>query len=125
MGRTKFTRSFKVPAIMLPKEVVGPGAIKYDKDKPKMSLLPPKALRGIAEIMTYGAKKYNPHNYKLGKGLDWDQMYSACLRHMNAWNDGEDIDPESGRPHLYHAGCCLVMLIDLVDSKIGKDTRFV
>ena len=99
-------------------------AIKYDKDKPKMSLLPPKALKGIAEIMTYGSKKYNAHNYKKGEGLDWDQMYSACMRHLNAWNDGEDTDPESGRPHLYHAGCCLMMLIDLVDSEIGKDTRF-
>jgi len=105
----------------MPKE-----AVKNDKDKPRMYLLPPKALLGIAKIFTYGAKppKYSEHNYKLGKGLDWDRMYSACLRHLNAWNDGEDIDRESGKPHLWHAGCCIMMLIDQTESKVGKDTRF-
>jgi len=74
--------------------------------------------------MSYGATKYNSYNYKLGKGLDWDRIYSACQRHLVAWNGGEDIDPESGQSHLYHAGCCIMMLIDLVDSKKGKDTRY-
>lgn len=99
-------------------------AVKKDNDKPKMNLLPSNALLGIAKVMTYGAKKYNSYNYKLGYGLDWDRIYSACQRHLTAWNAGEDLDKESGQPHLYHAGCCIMMLIDLVDSKIGKDTRF-
>ena len=99
-------------------------AVKYDKGKPRMDLLPPKALKGIAEIFTFGASKYEDFNYKNGDGLDWDRPYAALIRHMNAWNDGEDIDPESGKSHLYHAGCCIMMLIDLVDSGIGKDTRF-
>lgn len=98
--------------------------VKNDDKKPKMYLLPPKALDGIAQIMTYGVTKYNAFNYKNEKGLDWDRPFSACLRHLNAWNDGEDMDKESGKPHLWHAGCCIVMLIDLVESKIGKDTRF-
>jgi len=99
-------------------------AIKNDIDKTRMDLLPPKALEGIAKIFTFGAKKYNDHNYKNGKGLDWDRPYAACMRHLNAWNDGEDIDPESGKSHLYHAGCCIMMLIDLVDSNIGDDKRY-
>jgi len=106
-----------------PKEAIL-GAIKKDKNKPRMDLLPPKALVAIASIMTYGATKYANHNYKLGKGLDWNRPFAACLRHLNAWNDGEDNDKETGQSHLYHAGCCIMMLIDLVDSKIGKDTRF-
>jgi len=101
-------------------------ARKDDKGKPRFHLLPPKALLGIAKIFTYGAKppKYNEFNYKQGNGLDWDQMLSACYRHLNAWNDGEENDKESGESHLYHAGCCIMMLIDLVDSKKGKDTRY-
>jgi len=99
-------------------------ATKKDLVKPKMHLLPPKALEGIAKIMTYGARKYSAFNYKSGKGLNWDRVYSACMRHLNAWNSGEDIDPESGENHLLHAGCCIMMLIDLVESKIGEDTRF-
>jgi len=99
-------------------------AIKNDNGKTRMDLLPPKALDGIAKIFTFGAKKYNDYNYKNGKGLDWCRPYAALMRHMIAWNDGEDIDQESGESHLYHAGCCIMMLIDLVDSEIGKDTRF-
>jgi len=99
-------------------------ATKNDGGKTRMDLLPPKALEGIAKIFTFGAKKYNDYNYKNGEGLDWDRPYAAMIRHLNAWNDGEDIDPESGQSHLYHAGCCIMMLIDLVDSHKGKDTRF-
>jgi len=99
-------------------------AIKFDKEKPKMDLFPPKALKAIAQGMTHGAKKYNRFNYKLGEGLNWTQPYAACMRHLNAWNDGEDMDEDSGLPHLWLAGCEMVMLIDLVESEIGDDTRF-
>jgi len=101
-------------------------AVKHDENKNRMDLLPPKALKGIGEIFTFGAKppKYTPHNYKENGGLDWTRVLAACYRHLNAWNDGEDNDNESGKSHLYHAGCCIMMLIDLVDSGIGKDTRF-
>ncbi len=99
-------------------------AVKFDNGKVRMDLLPPAALRGIADVFTFGANKYADFNYKNGKGLDWDRPYAALARHMNAWNGGEDNDPETGKSHLYHAGCCIMMLIDLIDSGIGKDTRF-
>jgi len=99
-------------------------AYKKDKGKTSFILLPPKALERIANVFTYGEGKYHAFNYKTGTGLDWDRPYSACLRHLNAWNGGEDIDKESGKNHLFHAGCCIMMLIDLVESGIGKDTRF-
>lgn len=100
-------------------------AIKFDKEKPKMALLPPKALRGIAEAFTHGEKdKYHAYNYKSGKGLDWDQPFSATLRHMEQFWDGEDVDKDSKIHHLKCAGAGIMMLIDLVESNIGKDTRF-
>lgn len=99
-------------------------AKKFDQKKPKLSLVPPKAIIGIARAMTHGADKYNRYNYKLDKGLDWDRPYSALLRHIMAWWDGEEIDKDSGLNHLDCAGACMVMLMDLVYSGIGKDTRF-
>jgi len=99
-------------------------AVKNDDNKTRMDLLPSKALDGIAKIFTFGAKKYNDYNYKNGEGLDWSRPYAALMRHMIAWNDGEDLDQESGKSHLYHAGCCIMMLIDLVDSNIGNDKRY-
>ena len=99
-------------------------ATKNDKHKPSMALLPPVALSGIAKVFTYGEIKYHAYNYKTGTGLDWDRPYSACLRHLNTWWGGEDNDIETKLSHLKHAGCCIMMLIDLCDSKKGKDTRY-
>jgi hypothetical protein len=100
-------------------------AIKNDQEKEVLGLIPPKAMFGIGRALTHGAKKYHNYNYKTGKGLDWIRIYSALLRHLEAWIDGEDIDPESKLNHLDHVGACAVMLMDLVYSKKGSDSRFV
>lgn len=99
-------------------------SVKFDKGKPKVFLVPPKAIIGTARAMTHGAKKYEFHNYKKGTGLDWDRPASALFRHLLAWIDGEDYDSDSGLHHLDHAGACIAILQDLVYSNIGKDTRF-
>jgi len=99
-------------------------AVKHDGEKPRLGLVPPKAVFEIGKAMTYGSKKYEDYNYKKGGGLDWNRYYDALLRHVNAWLDGEEYDKESGLRHTSHAGACMVMLIDAVESGIGKDTRF-
>lgn len=73
-----------------------------------MELLDPKFLQAIAEVLTYGAEKYDAHNWR--QGIDTDRLYGALQRHLNAFWDGEDIDPESGHHHLAHAGCELMFL---------------
>lgn len=99
-------------------------AIKNDGDKPRLGLVPPRAVIEIGKAMTYGSKKYDDYNYKKGAGLDWNRYYDALLRHLAAWLEGEEYDPESGLRHTSHAGACMSMLIDAVESGIGKDTRF-
>lgn len=105
-------------------------AVKYDNGKPELALLPTHAIIGIGKALTYGKKKYTKagvsgaFNYKKGRGLTWLQISSALLRHLFAWLGGEELDEESGLNHLYHCGACVVMLIDLVDSKKGEDDRF-
>jgi hypothetical protein len=39
------------------------------------------------------------------------RYFGALMRHMTAWYDGEKKDPESGKSHLAHAGCCLLFLM--------------
>ena len=72
--------------------------------------------------MTHGAKKYSAHNWM--KGFDWSRLYDASQRHLTAWNMGEDIDPESGFPHLAHALCCIMMLHDTTQLCPELDDRW-
>jgi len=84
---------------------------KYDSDKTRWDLVQPLALQEYAQVMTYGAHKYEPDNWR--KVPDAKKRYfSALLRHVWAWWLGEKIDHESGRHHLGHAMCCLTFLLE-------------
>jgi hypothetical protein len=100
----------------------GNSAMKFDDNKPAMDLLPPRALVAVAEILTYGAKKYERHNWR--KGMKWSRLFSAMLRHLCAFIGGEDYDPESTYPHLAHAACNALMLLEYFLNKEGEDDRF-
>lgn len=90
----------------LPRET-GAG-LKYDSGKPMMELLDGSFLLGVAEVLTYGAVKYEAENWR--KGIAYKRVFGALMRHLWAWHSGEYLDPESGLPHLHHAGCCLMFL---------------
>ena len=86
----------------------GTGA-RYNIDKPDYSLIPLCTLEEEARVWMYGAKKYKAHNWM--KGMDWSVPLACALRHLSSWQRGEDIDAESGQPHLAHAMCNLRMLM--------------
>ena len=95
-------------------------AIKKDQDKAPIHLVPSQCIIGVAKVMGYGKDKYDEYNYRKGEGLDYMRLYDAAQRHMLAWSLGEDIDPESGLPHLDHAAASIMMLSDL-QSRGGKN----
>lgn len=84
------------------------GATKFDGEKPRMDLLDAQALEGLAAVLTFGAKKYAAHNWR--KGINNSRLIAALLRHLFAISRGEEIDPESGLPHIDHVGCCWMFL---------------
>lgn len=85
--------------------------IKHDKEKTQWNLLMEmKAILPVVDVLTYGAKKYAPRNYKFVKGWRW-RYFAAAFRHMYA-SQWEKIDQESGFPHLAHAIACLLMMLD-------------
>lgn len=85
---------------------------KYDGGKVRWDLLHWNIIEEDAKVMTYGAVKYDDHNWirvLLGKG-GRARYFAAALRHILAWWGGEELDPESGLDHLAHARCCLMFL---------------
>lgn len=81
---------------------------KFDNGKPPMGLVHPDFIEGVATVLGFGAEKYGKYNWT--EGIEYDRLYDALQRHMNAWYKGEDIDPESGENHLLHAACELMFL---------------
>lgn len=96
-------------------------AKKFDTDKIRMELIPPELMWGVGEILTFGAKKYDDRNWELG--MDWSRVFGGIMRHMWAWWGGEHLDPETGKSHLWHAGCGIAFLIAYEDRQVGNDDR--
>ena len=89
--------------------------IKHDQDKPRMDLLDAQALEGLARVLTFGASKYDAHNWR--GGISYSRLLAAALRHIFAIQRGEDYDPESGELHADHAQCCLMFLSHFMHNK--------
>ena len=85
----------------------GSGA-RFNGGKADLSLIPLATLEDEARVWMYGTKKYAAWNW--AKGMPWSVPYACAMRHLAAWQRGEELDPESGQPHLAHAMCNLRML---------------
>ncbi len=88
-------------------------AKKFDNGKAPIDLLSSAALIEIARVMDQGAVKYGRFNW--AKGLNFSRVLSAAQRHLLAWNNGEDLDPETGISHVAHAACNCLFLLDYLD----------
>jgi hypothetical protein len=91
-------------------------------EKTRFDLVPMGAVAQIADVLAHGAAKYQAHNW--ARGTEWSRYYAAALRHLAAWSQGEDLDPDSGLSHLAHAGCCIVFLLEYQRHDWGSDDRF-
>jgi hypothetical protein len=102
------------------RERAGDPGQKDDAGKARTDLLPFGALEEVAHVMTFGATKYAPYNWH---GLSVSRLFGASLRHLWAFWRGEDNDPETGRSHLAHAACCVLMVLDQMLDRPEFDDR--
>ena len=99
-----------------------PTGQKYDAGKSRIGLISDFATYQEAAVMTYGAKKYADHNWR--GGMKWSRLIDAALRHIHAFNAGENMDPETGLSHLAHARCCLAFLLEYSQTHPELDDRY-
>jgi len=87
-------------------------ATKYDSNKKvRPELLPSKATEEVMKVFTFGAEKYGDFNWR--KGLEFSRLWGAAQRHQMAFWQGQDLDEESGLPHIAHAIANLMMLLEM------------
>ncbi len=98
------------------------GGKKHDKGKPRVDLLPSRGLIEIAKVLGFGASKYAPHNWR--GGMAWSRLIGAILRHILAYNEGEDFDKETGLSHLAHAGADILFLLEYEATHKAQDDRW-
>jgi hypothetical protein len=94
-----------------------PQGTKHDQGKLPWHLLPTEATEGMLKVLQYGAtgkpNKDGTHGYgerNWEKGIVFSRLIGSIMRHIWAWWGGEDLDPESGLPHLDHAACNISFL---------------
>jgi hypothetical protein len=104
--------------------------LRFDAGKRRVDLFPMDAFDGTCDVLTYGATKkrgpegnpYGPRNWE--GGLKWiEQCMGPLLRHISAFMQGEDIDPESGLPHTDHMGCDVAFLQAMYKRRKDLDDR--
>lgn len=104
--------------------------LKYDGEKLRYDLYPIPAYEGCTKVLTFGAKKYKPNNWRLVEdGVN--RYYAALIRHLNAQKiyadaggKGLALDEETGLPHLDHAQCCLIFLREMSNSKKAEYSEY-
>lgn len=89
---------------------------KDDRDKLKISLVPPQIIKDIAEVRMFGTKKYkDPNNWK---NIDVERYFDAMLRHILAMmEDPLSIDEESKILHYKHAACNMAFICEKLKCK--------
>lgn len=83
---------------------------KRDAGKLRLSLVPVGIIEAVARIRMYGVEKYgDPENWKQ---VETERYQDALYRHILAYAKGEELDAESGLPHLWHAACNIAFLTE-------------
>ncbi|MCP4596235.1 dATP/dGTP diphosphohydrolase domain-containing protein [Neptuniibacter sp.] len=83
--------------------------------------VPLTVLAELGVAMMEGSRKYGRHNYRVSK-IKASVYYDAARRHLDAWWEGEDIDPESGIHHVVKAIAGLAVCRDAeIHGKLHDD----
>lgn len=84
--------------------------------------MPAPVLMECGLVKLHGDLKYGRYNWREA-GVRYSVYYDACMRHLMAWWEGEDLDPDSDLPHLTHAMTGLAVLRDAIMKDMAEDDR--
>ena len=90
--------------------------------KVPLHAVPVKPLLELGLAMLEGGRKYGSHNYREA-GVRYSTYFDATIRHLFAWWEGEDIDPDSGLPHIVKIMADMTVLRDSQHMGNGVDDR--
>ena len=111
----------------MPKQ--NPKQVRAEKDgKIPYEYLVLSVLEDDAHVHKHGGEKYGKRNWTIDE-INASTYIGAMFRHYKAWAEGEDLDPDSGRPHLTHLRACCAVVMDadkhgkLIDDRLFAEAK--
>lgn len=125
-------------------------AKRYNKGKNRLELIPVRPIKLIGDVFTQGAHKYSvykaadgtqvlgkdipiaeAHKYELiesgannwKNGLSWVENIGSVKRHIAAYDECEDYDPELGTMHLANAAWGIIVALEQYRTHPELDDR--
>jgi hypothetical protein len=95
---------------------------KESEGKLQWSLVPWGSVEEVVKVLMFGAAKYAPDNWQRVQPAR-KLYFEAAMRHLVAWQRGEEKDGESGLPHLAHAACDILFLLWFKEFPPAADSQ--
>ena len=96
-------------------------SLRYNEGKIQTNEIDPDFILGIGEVLTKSRSKYPEFNWQ--GSTKWSTPYNSLMRHLMAFQKGEDNDKESLCHHLLHAATNLMFLYYYTQTQQKNDDR--
>jgi hypothetical protein len=96
-------------------------SLRFNEGKVQTREVDPQFILGIAEVLTKSREKYPAFNWQ--RPTQWSTPYESLMRHLMAFQSGEDFDKESKCHHLLHCATNLMFLYYYYRNQPQNDDR--
>ena len=97
-------------------------SLRFNEGKTQTKEIDPDFILGIGRVLTKAREKYPAFNWT--KDTPWSVPYESMMRHLMAFQQGEDNDKESLESHLLHAATNIMFLYYYSRRNSDMDDRF-
>jgi len=94
------------------------GAQRRDR-KPRLDLIPFEFLESVARVLSSGAVKYGPYNWKRGQKQFFLDAWNHAFVHLERFKEGD-----ASEDHLAHLACNVAFLIWAVKNGVVAQEDF-
>ncbi len=96
-------------------------SLRFNEGKIQTKEVDPAFILGIGAVLTKSREKYPAFNWQ--KDTAWSIPYESMMRHLMAFQSGEELDPETKLSHLLHCATNIMFLYYYTQRQPQNDDR--